>query len=161
MEALPENTSREHDERGVFFQVVNRIGLDLIVEKVRAFCQFDTPRSRPDASYLTPPMPASSTLTVSQNTSSRQLLQHRPTTSDPSRLAPEDAFYAHSPPRRVRQHSPLGLGASDGSSVRALTDPRRKRDKERGRSGSRRKKGQWKKLLWFKQPCTLCVSHYH
>lgn len=148
------------DERD-FFGVANRIGLDLIAEKVRAFCQFDSLPSRPNTSCLTPPMPpASSTLTVSQKTSSRQLLQHRPTTSDPSRLAPEDAFYAHSPPRRARQHSPLGLGASDGSSVRALTDPRRKRDKERGRSGSRRKKGQWKKLLWFKQPCTLYVSHY-
>lgn len=40
-------------KEGFFFQLVNRIGLDLIVEKVRAFCQFETPPSRPDTSYLT------------------------------------------------------------------------------------------------------------
>ncbi|OCK76932.1 GPI2-domain-containing protein [Lepidopterella palustris CBS 459.81] len=83
---------------------------------------------------------------------SRALLHHQPTTSDPSRLAPEDAFYATSPPRRTRQHSPLGLEASNGTAVRGLSDVRRRRDKDRGRSGSRRRKGQWKKLLWFKQP---------
>ncbi|KAF2192799.1 phosphatidylinositol N-acetylglucosaminyltransferas-like protein subunit C [Zopfia rhizophila CBS 207.26] len=64
---------------------------------------------------------------------------------DPDRLAPEDAYYK-SPPRRPRQHSPLGLGATDGAAVSA----RKRREKER--SASRRRKGHYKKLLWFKQP---------
>ncbi|KAF2489051.1 GPI2-domain-containing protein [Lophium mytilinum] len=93
-----------------------------------------------------------STTTVQQNAASRQLLHNRTGAPDPSRLAPEDAFFATSPPRRVRQHSPLGLGASSGSSVRGMTEARRQREKERGRSGSRRRKRHWNKLLWFKQP---------
>ena len=88
--------------------------------------------------------------------------------SDPSRLAPEDAFYAHSPPRRQRAHTPLGMnGAVD--SVDALPvqgrllagiEARRKRERDRGRSGSRRRKGAWKKLLWVKQACRFpfCFS---
>lgn len=68
---------------------------------------------------------------------------------DPSRLAPEDAIYAQSPPRRGRPPSPLGLGAN-GLKPRG-GEARRKRNKERGRSSSRRRKGGWKKLLWVKQ----------
>jgi phosphatidylinositol glycan class C protein len=72
---------------------------------------------------------------------------------DPSRLAPEDAFYTQSPPRRGRPPSPLGLGAN-GLKPRPGSrggEARRKRNKERGRSSSRRRKGAWKKLLWVKQ----------
>jgi hypothetical protein len=80
--------------------------------------------------------------------------------ADPSRLAPEDAFYALSPPRRGRAPSPLGLGAN-GSTGRS-GEARRKRNKERGRSGSRRRKGAWKKLLWVKQSC-MCfpLGYFH
>ena len=85
------------------------------------------------------------------------LLDH-PSFSDPSRLAPEDAFFAHSPPHRHREIS------QDGASDTAVVDERpgisrpgvsarRRREKERGRSGSRRRKGTWKKLLWVKQNC--------
>ncbi|KAF2089874.1 phosphatidylinositol N-acetylglucosaminyltransferase, partial [Saccharata proteae CBS 121410] len=83
-----------------------------------------------------------------------------PNRSDPSRLAPEDAFYAHSPPRRRQQHSPPGVAeltaeAEDtvDAAGRILSgiETRRKRERERGRSGSRRRKGAWKKLLWVKQ----------
>jgi phosphatidylinositol glycan class C protein len=55
---------------------------------------------------------------------------------DPNRLAPEDAFY-RSPPLR-----PLTADA-------ALSARKRR---ERARSASRRRKGNYKKLLWFKQP---------
>ncbi|KAF2397445.1 GPI2-domain-containing protein [Trichodelitschia bisporula] len=67
-------------------------------------------------------------------------------TLDPSRLAPEDAFYAHSPPRRQRARSPLGLdGAARGDKSEVT-----RRLSER-RSSGRRRKSQWRKLLWVKQ----------
>jgi phosphatidylinositol glycan class C protein len=71
----------------------------------------------------------------------------KPPISDPSRLAPEDAF--QSPPRGRRAPSPLGLGVN-GTASRG-GEARRKRNKDRGRSSSRRRKGAWKKLLWVKQ----------
>ncbi|KAK2601077.1 hypothetical protein N8I77_010549 [Diaporthe amygdali] len=63
---------------------------------------------------------------------------------DPSHLAPEDAFHAASPPRRLngfessgnRDHIPRHLYRKDGGS--------------RSRSRRRRKR-PWKKLLWVKQ----------
>ncbi|KAF2435638.1 GPI2-domain-containing protein [Tothia fuscella] len=75
---------------------------------------------------------------------------------DPSRLAPEDAFYAQSPPRGRRAPSPLGLGLGVGGNGTPKAkgragEARRKRTKDRGRSSSRRRKGAWKKLLWVKQ----------
>ena len=83
--------------------------------------------------------------------------------SDPNRLAPEDAFLAHSPPRRLRQSNIAdgpaalnGLTAKDlhkGGLIRAVNGTHRRKDKDRGRSGSRRRKGVWKKLLWVKQSC--------
>jgi phosphatidylinositol N-acetylglucosaminyltransferase subunit C len=69
-------------------------------------------------------------------------------TVDHSRLHPEDAYYAQSPPRE-RARSPLGLGAN-GATIRG-SDPRRSRTKEGRRVGSRRRKGAWAKLLWVKQ----------
>lgn len=82
--------------------------------------------------------------------------------SDPNRLAPEDAFYAHSPPRRQRPF--VANGASTGLDSAVVKDTLHgallrgvngtthgRREKDRGRSGSRRRKGQWKKLLWVKQ----------
>ncbi|MCJ1285914.1 hypothetical protein MMC26_005256 [Xylographa opegraphella] len=92
----------------------------------------------------------------------RPQLDHRPF-SDPSRLAPEDAFFAHSPPRRQRDVSLNGvidtaaLKERSGSSREGVS-ARRRREKERGRSGSRRRKGTWKKLLWVKQNCMSCRS---
>ncbi|KAI9784515.1 MAG: hypothetical protein M1816_000835 [Peltula sp. TS41687] len=83
---------------------------------------------------------------------------YRTTTNlDPNRLAPEDAFYAHSPPRRQLHGGWTDSTVKDlnGSVQRHLTrglsDGRRKRDRDRGRSGSRKTKGVWKKLLWVKQ----------
>ncbi|KAI9841308.1 MAG: hypothetical protein M1837_000794 [Sclerophora amabilis] len=78
--------------------------------------------------------------------------QHRAKSSDPNRLAPEDAFVANSPPRR-----PFGSGSTNGTTASLKNLPsrigqgsRKKREKERDRSSSRRR-GAWKKLLWVKQ----------
>ncbi|KAF2757530.1 GPI2-domain-containing protein [Pseudovirgaria hyperparasitica] len=68
--------------------------------------------------------------------------------SDPSRLAPEDAYYTQPPPHRSRQPALGSVGATTGSVVRPLTEVRRK-IKERSRS--RKKTAQWKKLLWVEQ----------
>jgi len=81
------------------------------------------------------------------------LLKQRP--SDPSRLAPEDA---HSPPRRERRGSPLGLGANGTAIAGTEVKRSRKRNGSRGRSGSRRRNRGWKKLLWVKQSCTFDVA---
>ena len=86
------------------------------------------------------------------------------TFSDPNHLAPEDAFYAHSPPRRRREPVPGSNSLANGADVAvpsartvSATRSRRTREKERGRSASRRRKGVWKKLLWVKQSCTTPV----
>ena len=84
--------------------------------------------------------------------------------SDPNRLAPEDAFYTHSSPRRQRHNDQYlaldGEVAGDSTSVRSIGSTRRKRGKDRGRSGSRRGKGVWKKLLWVKQKDCMHYSGY-
>jgi hypothetical protein len=71
------------------------------------------------------------------------------TIPDPDRLAPEDAYFK-SPPRGMRQSSLLGLGAGEGTTTLSV---RKRRDKDRSRSSTGRRKGNYKKLLWFKQPC--------
>ena len=97
--------------------------------------------------------------------SQRSLQQHRPF-SDPNRLAPEDAFLAHSPPRTRREQrlTEAVNGVSHGATQFSTSDDglvRRKRDKDRGRSGSRRRKGEWKRLLWVRHPgCTNTNGHY-
>ena len=85
-------------------------------------------------------------------------LEHRPF-SDPNRLAPEDAFFTHSPPTRHREH--LANGHIDNTSVtgeivvgRTAHSSRRRHEKGHGRSGSRKGKGRWSKLLWVKHDCT-------
>jgi phosphatidylinositol N-acetylglucosaminyltransferase subunit C len=102
------------------------------------------------------------------------LLHHRPF-SDPNRLAPEDAYYIpQSPPRIRTENHPSKVAAAKANGaiisangvavgvppvipglkpVLSLGSQRRRREKDRGRSGSRRQKGVWKKLLWVKQSC--------
>ena len=66
---------------------------------------------------------------------------------DSQRLAPEDAFY------NPASRRPLTAEA-------ALSGRKRR---ERPRSSSRRRKGNYKKLLWFKQPCELfglIIAHF-
>ena len=85
---------------------------------------------------------------------------------DPNYLAPEDAFFPHFPSRPQRDNR---IAAEvDGSiytakDYGARTDRPlgRKREKERGSSGSRRRKGEWKKLLWVRHPGCTYISHSH
>ncbi len=95
-------------------------------------------------------------LATSDGPDTQSLSQCLPST-DPGYLAPEDAFNAHST-RRLRDketHGRVngGYTAADSTSARSGGKIRRRRDKERGRSGSRRNSGVWKKLLWVKQSC--------
>ena len=101
--------------------------------------------------------------------SSRQAALPQPsrqhsTFSDPNRLAPEDAFLATSPLRQQKANSNLAesdnviyTGSDYGS--KGGRSSGRKREKSRGRSGSRRRKGEWKKLLWVRHPgCTYAIT---
>ena len=98
-----------------------------------------------------------------------QSIPQRLNSTDPSRLAPEDAFYACPPPRRQGEkeaYAKVNGGHADTdpipNGVRSGGNIRRKKDKERGRSGSRRGNGVWKKLLWVKQSCMsdpVCTSN--
>ncbi|TAQ90335.1 hypothetical protein B7494_g1352 [Chlorociboria aeruginascens] len=74
-------------------------------------------------------------------------------TTDRSLLAPEDAIYHVSPPRKpfaavnkLQKDLRMTNGANE-----IPTRIRRPRQKDQNRSGSRRRKGTWKKLLWVKQ----------
>ncbi|KAL8714094.1 MAG: hypothetical protein Q9220_001822 [cf. Caloplaca sp. 1 TL-2023] len=81
---------------------------------------------------------------------------------DSSRLAPGDAFFPQ-PPIRPYGEPKFHAGPIDGfvNSNSNSSYGRRRRDKDRGRSGSRRGKGEWKKLLWVKQPkCTIIIVLY-
>ncbi|KAK4539352.1 hypothetical protein LTR36_011009 [Oleoguttula mirabilis] len=78
---------------------------------------------------------------------------HRDHSHSHSHLRPEDAIPANSPPRKVqRKSSPLGRSDTVTAATATHTsDARARKDQRRGRSGSRRRKGTWKKLLWVKQ----------
>jgi hypothetical protein len=86
---------------------------------------------------------------------------------DPTRLAPEHAYYAHSQPRlwhdNSAQNRPIHGVVSTSSSVAVAalrpppavpgyetrkTDARKPRDRRR-----KKRKGAWKKLMWVRQSC--------
>ncbi|KAI4230859.1 MAG: hypothetical protein LQ349_005985 [Xanthoria aureola] len=72
---------------------------------------------------------------------------------DSNRLAPGNAFFPQPPPRLHAEAETISRTLNEApAAVSSSYDRRRKRDKDRGRSGSRRGKGEWKKLLWVKQP---------
>ncbi|KAL8723176.1 MAG: hypothetical protein Q9181_007336, partial [Wetmoreana brouardii] len=86
------------------------------------------------------------TITPQEILNSRPVLPPKPFT-DPTRLAPHDAI--HGNPGLQTYIRPInGAPTVD----RPSASVRRRRDRDRGRSGSRRAKGEWKKLLWVKQP---------
>jgi phosphatidylinositol N-acetylglucosaminyltransferase subunit C len=88
---------------------------------------------------------------------------------DPTRLTPEHAYYAHVPfrlraqPENLTAHlRPLSSVVATPAAVAALRPPpavpgaEPKGSESRKVSGSSRRKkrkGQWKKLLWVKQSC--------
>lgn len=103
--------------------------------------------------------------TTPSNSGYQPPLQRRPL-SDPNLLAPEDAFFAHPPPRQQRKNDVHGRSSSakedsGRSNLRIGATNRRRGDKERGRSGSHRRKREWTKLLWVKQACMLSQSATH
>ncbi|TVY80777.1 Phosphatidylinositol N-acetylglucosaminyltransferase GPI2 subunit, partial [Lachnellula suecica] len=74
--------------------------------------------------------------------------------TDRTLLAPEDAIYQTSPPRKqsAAVHKlQKELRMTNGEKGDALRLPMRGRHKSRNRSSSRRRKGVWSKLLWVKQ----------
>ena len=104
---------------------------------------------------MTPTLPSAASPNLQYVADKKPPIPHRPF-SDPNHLAPEDAFFAHSPPKRplpIDRYGPLDSISSvtDGLSTRPAGSTRRRRGKDRGRSGSPRGKGVWKKLLWVKQ----------
>ncbi len=104
---------------------------------------------------MTPTQPSAASPNLQYSADEKPPIPHRPF-SDPNRLAPEDAFYAHSPPKRqlpIDRYGALDSASSliDSLSIRPAGSTRRRRGKDRGRSGSRRGRGVWKKLLWVKQ----------
>jgi phosphatidylinositol glycan class C protein len=113
---------------------------------------YSTIPSEPETAF--PPLVRSSTVPVSLGAHHNGSLsnlnhhsQHQFHRADPSHLAPEDAFTAASPPRRLSSFDHLGNGS--GGEMR----PRRVRRKDgASRSRSRRRK-RFQKLLWVKQSC--------
>lgn len=98
-----------------------------------------------------PPLKRSTTLpapaTLQLNAPSRSL------------LAPEDAIYQSSPPRKQsaavnKLQKDLRMTNGTNGDIPRLPS-RVRRHKDRNRSGSRRRKGTWKKLLWVKQSCKV------
>lgn len=72
--------------------------------------------------------------------------------SDPSHLAPEDAFLAVALTRRTN-----GFESAPNAAGDLMSRHLRMRSKGPGsRSRSRRRKRPWKKLLWVKQSCKYC-----
>ncbi|QIW98820.1 hypothetical protein AMS68_004338 [Peltaster fructicola] len=66
------------------------------------------------------------------------------------RLRPEDA-YLKSPPLVSRSRSPLARSDTVTTASAGLSEARKRRDRRRGRSSSRKGTRPWKKLLWVKQ----------
>ena len=98
-----------------------------------------------------PPLTRSTTL---------PLYSYRPITTDRTLLAPEDAIYNGSPPRKqspavAKLAKDLRMTNGTNGTTRASGRPRHK---DRTRSGSRRRKGTWKKLLWVKQSCMFATN---
>ncbi|PQE06255.1 phosphatidylinositol N-acetylglucosaminyltransferase protein [Rutstroemia sp. NJR-2017a BBW] len=93
----------------------------------------------PPAPRSAPPLTRSSTLPA--------VPFQNPPHHDRSHLAPEDAIFQASPPRRSTAVNTL-RAANGGDSSRVN---RRDRHNDRTKSSSRRRKATWKKLLWVKQ----------
>lgn len=97
---------------------------------------------------------ASSTQSSSTQSSRKSSVQYDAYVSQHTHLRPEDAVDSSSPPRKPpRASSPLGRSDTITTATAGPFDARKRREKRRGRSRSRKSagKGTWKKLLWVKQ----------
>ena len=81
---------------------------------------------------------------------------NRLTSPDRNLLTPDDAFLQSSPPGKETARLQKELRMTSGVNG-DVNRPRIRRPKDGDRSRSRRRKGAWKKLLWVKQSCELCV----
>ncbi|TQN69750.1 Phosphatidylinositol N-acetylglucosaminyltransferase GPI2 subunit [Colletotrichum shisoi] len=111
-----------------------------------------SPTTPTDFGTFPPPLTRSSTLPVGSSTGSTNSTNNSNThiaRQDRSRLAPEDAFLATSPPRRT---VPSFSDASTGLDHRVARAHLRHGAVAGDRSRSRRsRKRTWKKLMWVKQ----------
>lgn len=105
--------------------------------------------------------------TTATSIAAQDLLSNRPALppkpfSEPRRLAPEDAIFSNPSMRMQRDRKAYARANTDGVDVdRPVVPASRRREKDRGRSGSRRGKAEWKKLLWVKQPkCISSLLHF-
>lgn len=124
----------------------NRISASIHVDAQRIMVPNQAPPTSTIRTGPLPPLTRSTTLPANV----------RSVATDRSLLTPEDAIYQGSPPRK--QSSAVNklqkdLRMTNGVNGDAARLPRRGRHKDRNRSGSRRRKGTWKKLLWVKQSC--------
>ncbi|PGH06956.1 phosphatidylinositol glycan, class C [Blastomyces parvus] len=116
-----------------------------------------TSRPAPSPAPIPPPVPVE----THPNRAGLKPPPPRRVPTDPNRLAPEDAYYAHSPPRFrphvVNNHAanlrlPAAVAALRPPPAVPGAEPRRVKDGRRRLGSSRRRsKGAWKKLLWVKQ----------
>ncbi|KAF7156455.1 hypothetical protein CNMCM5623_010125 [Aspergillus felis] len=105
---------------------------------------------------IPPPVPVE---THPNRTSSLKPPQEHRTLPDPTRLAPEDAYFssAHLRGRTANANYDDSLRVLNGNAAALRPQPAfpgadgRKERKVRGPSRRRRRKGAWKKLLWVKQ----------
>ena len=128
---------------------------------INPLCIYQGPRDQHNGAStthgqsMTPTQPSTASPNLQYGVDKKPPIPHRPF-SDSNHLAPEDAIYAHSPSRTQLPNDPyraleIVSSVTDGLSIRPTSSTRRRRGKDRGRSGSRRGKGVWKKLLWVKQ----------
>ncbi|KZL86427.1 phosphatidylinositol n-acetylglucosaminyltransferase [Colletotrichum incanum] len=114
-----------------------------------------SPTTPTDFGTLPPPLTRSSTLPTgssTRGTNSTNNSNTNITRQDRSRLAPEDAFLATSPPRRPIPSFPDGSTGADHRAARVHLRHGAAAAAAGDRSRSRRsRKRTWKKLMWVKQ----------
>lgn len=111
----------------------------------------------PTSTTITGPLPPLTRSTTLPPATTRSVA------TDRSLLTPEDAIYQGSPPRKQSaavQKLQKDLRMTNGVNGDAARPTRRGRHKDRNRSGSRRRKGTWRKLLWVKQSCEQTIRDW-
>ena len=112
---------------------------------------------------MTPIQPSAASPIIHYSTANKPPIPQRPFANS-SLLSPDAAFYAHSSPNNQQSqqvgHYSQELQDTVNGETPSLRSGGRSRKRARGRSGSRRRKGVWKKLLWVKQKdCELQILY--